>query len=655
MSTNQVKDTLRRLRPFLGKKVDSLWARWQTAEPDDRQDWEHRIQLLAHKFKIDAVDDRIILPPPPATDSPGSIELGSVSYLGKQYQRFGIDLATLTRHMGIFGSTGSGKTSLAKNILRSLYSRNIPFIAFDWESNYRDLLSEISDLKIFTVGRKAAPFHFNYLEVPPGLSYPEYVKSVVEVFSRAYIGGAGADSVLLKVFDQAYKLHDTPTTQDALKIMAGEMQDQLRGREMLWKQSTMRMFDFLCYGATGEMLSIRKNPPVDSLFKGCIVFELGGLTSPYDKRFFIEMFTLWYWLHLEHAGIEHETLKHVLLYEEFHNIVQGSDKEDFIQKLFRQIRKYGTGLIILDQTPSLIPNPIFENLTTKITFTLNHHQNVSAMANAMSLSPEERLYVGLLMQGQAICKVMGKTQRPFMLDVPYYQLGPNVPDNDLAKHMSQFSEYSKPPEAPMPEPTPIRSIPPKETLSPLGRVLFEDIAQKPFSPVSVRYKKLGLSAAEGTKIQKELLSQKLVKPVPLDGKKFLEPTARGKEHLKASKIEYSLDSGRGGLEHGYWIDAIRNKLASSSFVFVEQNDIDVVAYKLDQSGEWTIAIQVETGKSDIAKNIGTLGEFEADSRFMIGTNKPALAMIEKLLSKQTEAIQASVQAKLAKPFLSSLH
>src|SRR4030042_1697779 len=107
------------------------------------------------------------------------------------------------RHIGIFGSTGTGKTTLAKNILRELIKHNIPFIVFDWEKNYRDLIKENKEVKIFTIGADISPFFFNYFKMPDGIPSTEYVKNVIDIFSKAYVGGAGSDSVLLQVFDEA--------------------------------------------------------------------------------------------------------------------------------------------------------------------------------------------------------------------------------------------------------------------------------------------------------------------------------------------------------------------------------------------------------------------------------------------------------------------
>ena len=392
-----IKETLRKLKPFIGRKADGLWIRYSFADYKERDEWTRIIHILAQKYKVDPVEETIVLPPPGKDISAGDISMGKVRYLDQAGYDFGLGLPELSRHTGIFGSTGSGKTTLAKNILRKLMDRNIPFIVFDWEKSYRDLAAIDSRVKVFTIGSDAAPLYFNFFKSPEGIPYREYIKNVIEVFNRAYLGGVGSDSVLLKVFDQAYKSHELPTVEDARRILEGEMGGKkLRGREMLWKQSSLRMLQFMSYGGTGKLYNVTEFFPLEKLMGEFVVFELGALASSNDKRFFIEIFTLWYWLFMEQQGIEHESLKHVLLFEEFHNIVENSKHDDLIQKIFRQIRKYGTGLIIIDQTPSLIPNAIFENLYTKISFSLSHQRNIAAVASAMYMDRDQMKYIGLL-------------------------------------------------------------------------------------------------------------------------------------------------------------------------------------------------------------------------------------------------------------------
>ena len=207
-----VKGALRKLKPFIGHKADALWIRYSFADWKERQEWLQIIHMLSQKYKIDQIEDAIVLPPPSLETATGDIHLGRVSYPGRPEYDFGLRLPELVRHMGVFGSTGTGKTTLAKNLLRELIRINIPFIVFDWERNYRDLIRECPRVKVFTIGADTAPFHFNFFKMPEGIPYREYVKNVIEVFSRAYLGGAGSDSVLLKVFDPVSYTHLTLPT-----------------------------------------------------------------------------------------------------------------------------------------------------------------------------------------------------------------------------------------------------------------------------------------------------------------------------------------------------------------------------------------------------------------------------------------------------------
>ncbi len=95
--------------------------------------------------------------------------------------------------------------------------------------NYRDLVKENKEVKIFTIGADISPFFFNYFKMPEGITYQEYVKNVIEIFNKAYVGGAGSDSILLQVFDEAYQENEVPTTKDAHEILSSEMKGRSFG------------------------------------------------------------------------------------------------------------------------------------------------------------------------------------------------------------------------------------------------------------------------------------------------------------------------------------------------------------------------------------------------------------------------------------------
>lgn len=628
-----VKSRLRQLKPFIGKKADRIWVRYTTADKFESRKWEQMVYLLAEKYKINAIEEEIILPPPDQIIAKGDIQIGRTSYLNQPPHAFGINFHELTRHAGIFGSTGSGKTTLSKKILRELIHNKIPFIVFDWEKNYRDLVGENKNAKIFTIGADTSPFYFNYFKMPDGITYKEYVKNIIEVFNKAYLGGVGSDSVLLKVFDSAYKHHEVPTTQDALDILDDDMRgEKLRGREMLWKQSSLRMLEFLSYGGTGDIFNVSNFYPIDKLLKDHVIFELGALASSNDKRFFVEMFTLWYWLYKEQQGIQDEKLKHVLVFEEFHNIVENSNKEDLIQKIFRQIRKYGTGLIVIDQTPSLIPNPIFENIYSKITFSLNHKRNVTAIADAMFMDFGQSKFIGLLETGQAICRLMGRYNYPFLLDIPYSKSEQNIPDPVICEHMADFYKDYSPEKPQLDEIEPLQ-VPPKSfTPSPLERIFLDDLLNNPFVGVDKRAKRLGLVPRDSTIIQNTLIENKIIRPVVIDRRKLFELTEQGENILAELGLKVKKDKNQ-SIRHRYYVEKIKQLLEKSGWtVFKEKSDIDLVA----QMGDRTLAIEVETGKNNtdqIEKNVEKLVQFPAADRFILATNESANIKIQKLLSK----------------------
>lgn len=631
MKMDDVKNTLRRLKPFIGNKADRIWARYTTAGIDEKDQWHQLVNLLAQKYKIDVIEDAITLPPPPKPLAAGDLFIGKTNYLSQPSYDFGINYGELTRHLGIFGSTGTGKTTLSKNILRDLIRSKVPFVVFDWERNYRDLIKENKDIKIFTVGADTVPFFFNYFKMPEGITFKEYVKSIIEVFSRAYIGGAGSDSVLLKVFDNIYRQNNLPTTKDALDALTQDMKGKLRGREMLWKQSSLRMLEFLCYGGTGEMFNASQFYPIEKLLGEQIIFELGGLSSTNDKRFFIEMFILWYWLYKEIQGIEDEKLKHVFVFEEFHNIVDISKQDDLIQKIFRQIRKYGTGLVIIDQTPSLIPTAVFENLYTKITFSLNHKKNVMAIADAMYMDFQDRKCIGMLKTGQAICRLMGRYAYPFLIDIAFAKSTENISDQAIREHMQGFFNVYSPEKPASSETEPLRVPSKRFTLSPLEKIFLEDLMKNPFEGVDKRAKRIGLGPRESVQIQSNLIKHKIVRPITLDRRKLFELTEQGQKLLSQSGSKIRPGKNQ-GIKHRYHIAQLTTAFQKSGWtVYQEKDDIDIVAEKNGR----TCIVEVETGtnnQAQVQKNIEKLIGYSASEKFLVATDDDALARLQHLSS-----------------------
>ena len=111
-----IKSTLQKLKPFIGKKADALWVRYNTGDRIEKQEWAQVINLLAEKYKVDSIEENIVLPPPQKEDLNGEIAIGRTQYLKHPSHQFGLQFSELTRHLGIFGASGRFQPSSKRSL-----------------------------------------------------------------------------------------------------------------------------------------------------------------------------------------------------------------------------------------------------------------------------------------------------------------------------------------------------------------------------------------------------------------------------------------------------------------------------------------------------------------------------------------------------------
>ncbi len=130
------------------------------------------------------------------------------------------------------------------------------------------------------------------------------------------------------------------------------------------------------------------------------------------------------------------------------------------------------------------------------------------------------------------------------------------------------------------------------------------------------------------------LSEKgFIKSLNINKKKLFEITEYGKIAAEKEGIQIIKRATRGGIEHTYWIYETAQFLRKHEFQPVfEVNGIDIVD---TESG---IAIEIETGKSDINGNLLKLKNSQVSKCFMLATTKPVEIKI-RTLSKHFPSIQ----------------
>ncbi len=596
-------------------------------------------------------DDAILFRPPPLEVAKGEYPMGTILYNKEKRGIFGIRESEMIQHAAVFGRSGSGKTNSVYVLIGNLLKNNKPFLIFDWKRNYRALISEPSDrrINIYTVGRSLSPLCFNPLIPPPGTEPTAWLKKLIEIIAKATFVGDGVGFLLQQGTDKLYRqcgvyagsVKRYPTMADLLKVMQ-EM--SVKGRAANWMASTQRALAALCFGAMGDVLNTQSNTSLAELLEKNVVLELDSLTST-DKVFFIESLLLWiHHYRLTQQG-QRDKFKHAIILEEAHHIIakqQTGSQETITDLLLREIRELGEAIILIDQHPSQISLPALGNTYTTLTLNLKSREDVNAASSYLLFKDDDKRKLGQLEVGQAVVKLQGRWTQPFLIEVPHIQLKHKVvTDEEIRLHMQGGSGDSirKQPSQTVSAEIPHDSGPGKKevetALSDIEKAFLKDVQLQPLSGVVERYKRLSLSRRKGNEIKENLCRRKMIKPVEIS-------TSTGKVvllecmDLRQRRIKgqpYCIQRNP-GVVHEYWREKIAAHYQKHGFEVTREKKIPGDGY-IDlfvQKGQVSIAIEIETGKSEIKHNITKALQAGYSHIRVLGTGRNAVQKIQAAVS-----------------------
>jgi len=453
MMEENIAEEIRRLTPFLGReKVAQLETAYLLGNEKYRQKIVEAVDRIKAFISSDTeLRESPLLEPPPQEAVSGEIELGKILYGKKELYPFFFSKKDLLTHVGIFGSSGSGKTNIVHYLIESLAKQKIPALIFDFSKrNYRDLLTlpEIKErITVYTVGREVVPFRFNPLLPPDGVSVVQWMKEFAEVFDHAYWLLGGGRYVILKALNEIYSNVETPRLVDVKEWLEKYSYATLSPREKNWIATAMRPLESLCLRETGRIFDCDKGILPSSFFEdGKIsVLELDSLSSD-DKTFLIEIILQWIrdWLIVKNVR---EKLVGVIVLEESHHVLNREKTkklgiEAVTDLIFREIRELGIGIVYTDQHPSLISYPALGNTSTHIYMNLGldtkYSSDVEDAASMLGLKDEKDIsYLRRLPTGHAFMLVRKSAfPNPFLVKFPLIlEERGKVSDEELRKLM----------------------------------------------------------------------------------------------------------------------------------------------------------------------------------------------------------------------------
>ena len=405
-------------------------------------------------------------PPPVAVID--SLPLGSLVQDGRvlTHKKVELNRRDLNKHLFVAGVTGSGKTTTCHHLLRESM---LPFLVIEpAKTEYRMLLDEYDDLLVLTPGRDdLAPLRLNPLEMMPGESISSRVDIIKASFSASFDMEAAIPQVLEAALYRCYEQLGWDITTSTHPLYADPfapgcypfplLRDLLDATEQIVSEqgfderlrqdyvgSVKARLQGLLVGAKGQMFNTLRSIDFNELLHRRVVIELEEIRNGAEKSLLIAFIMTNVIQALKQAHRDNPQFRHLTLIEEAHHLLTRADPStssnrrqaiEMFADMLAEVRKYGEGLIIVDQIPNKLTPEVLKNTNTKIVHKLFAEDDKVAIGNTIALDPPQQQHLSRLEIGQAVVFGQGwqnsvltqiETSRATQADIPLDIIEPKL-------------------------------------------------------------------------------------------------------------------------------------------------------------------------------------------------------------------------------------
>lgn len=502
---------------------------------------------------------------PPRTLPPGDVPLGGVPRSGGPALAFALPERALTTHVGIFGQAGTGKSFLAMHGVTGVLEAGHRVWILDVEDEYRRLIPPMPAGALTTI--EPEQLRLNLLEPPgPWITPVQWLDEVSLLLrGQTYLRDGSLNLFrsgmgrLLERKAAAAGGERWPCLVEAIEHFGG-MGFGPKARRAGWLESLLNRLGMLA-DAFGPMARVQSSSLLPTLASQSVVFRLSRLTGV-PLQFLVSFLLLWLTRYRE--GPEADDKVHVVVVEEPHMLTSDKSRTDVgesaLCRTFRTARKRGVGLVLCDQVPSQLPQPILANLGCRVVMRLVNARCIWSLQSSMGLKRLQAEAISELEPRQAVVQyAMHPT--PFLMEVPALRFPekPSAsalrPGTEALLGVVRWTEYR--PESAEAAGAGQASALGAGDLGGDPLLVMVRICETPAEPIEVRCNALGLDRSREFRARGELDSRGLIEEASetVAGKiKFFQPTEKGLDWARRHKVK--VKTFKSGLVHEYLLTRV---------------------------------------------------------------------------------------------------
>ncbi len=361
------------------------------------------------------------------------VDLGVVRHLWSDLaQKVELDVNKLASHIFITGSTGSGKSNTVYQILDQLNKNDVKFMLIEpAKGEYKNMFGHREDVLVLgTNPTQAQLLKINPFKFPKGVHVLEHIDRLVEIFNVCWPMYAAMPAVLkdamLEAYrasgwnlDSSYNMYSDelfPTFKDLLFQLESVINRSAFSQEVKsnYIGSLVTRVKSLTNGLNGQIFSSVEIEN-ETLFDQNVIVDLSRIGSQETKSLIMGILVMRLNEYRMSSSGMNQVLKHVTVLEEAHNILKRTSTEqsseganvagkavEMLSNAIAEMRTYGEGFIIADQSPSAVDISAIRNTNTKIVMRLPDETDRRLAGKASGLTDEQLDEITKLPKGVAI-------------------------------------------------------------------------------------------------------------------------------------------------------------------------------------------------------------------------------------------------------------
>ena len=362
------------------------------------------------------------------------MELGKIYHMGREEKAdLILNRQALTAHTFITGSTGSGKSNTVYELLRQLDAGGVNFMVIEpAKGEYKNVFGGREDVHVFGTNPKITELlRINPFRFPEEIHVLEHIDRLIEIFSVCWPMYAAMPAVLKNAMLQAYEVCGWnletseneynkdlfPTFQDLLTELVDVIEHSAYDKEVKnnYRGSLETRVRSLANGLNGQIFSADEIPE-KQLFDENTIVDLSRVGSLESKSLIMGILIMRLNEYRMTSCTEmNNPLKHVTVLEEAHNILRRTSTEqteegsnvagksvEMIANAIAEMRTYGEGFVIADQSPGAVDISAIRNTNTKIIMRLPDEQDCQLAGKAAALKDDQLDEIARLPKGVAV-------------------------------------------------------------------------------------------------------------------------------------------------------------------------------------------------------------------------------------------------------------